>query len=100
MFDTLDIKFTHETGKINNKNVTVIALSTCGFCRRGLAFLRENNVDFSYVYVDLLTYDTKEKLKNELQTKFDKRVAFPFLIINDEISVVGFVEQEWKSLLL
>lgn len=93
-----DINFIKEDGKIAQNDLTVFALSTCGFCRRGLNFLRENSVKFKYVYIDKLEYEKKQKLKENLQKKFNKRVAFPFLVCNDEKAIVGFVRSDWEEI--
>ena len=96
MYD--DIKFIEEDGKIATNELTVFALSTCGFCRRAMNFLRENEVKFRYVYIDKIDYEKKSKLKKELQEKFNKRVAFPFLVCNDEKAIVGFVKSDWEEI--
>ena len=93
-----DIDFVEEDGKITINELTVFALSTCGFCRRGMNFLRENKVKFRYVYIDKMKYERKSKLKKDLQEKFNKRVAFPFLVCNDEKAIVGFVKSDWEEI--
>ena len=93
-----DITFIEEDGKIATNELTVFALSTCGFCRRGLNFLKENEVKFRYVYIDKMDdLEKKSKLKKDLQEKFNKRVAFPFLVCNDNKACVGFIESEWRE---
>ena len=92
------ISFIEEDGKIATNDLTVFALSTCGFCRRGLNFLRENDVKFRYVYVDKIDIEKKSKLKEGLSKKFKRRVAFPFLVCNDEKAVVGFVRSDWEEI--
>ena len=93
-----DITFIEEDGKIATNELTVFALSTCGFCRRGINFLRENEMKFRYVYIDKIDFEKKSKLKKELQEKFNKRVAFPFLVCNDEKAIVGFVKSDWEDI--
>lgn len=95
-----DIEFTAEDGTVNKNDVTVFALSTCGFCKRGLQFLRDNQVKFKYVYVDKIPYERKQKLKDDLKEKFEKRVAFPYVVVNDEVALVGFLQKEWESNIL
>lgn len=92
-----DINFIEEDGKIATNELTVFALSTCGFCRRGINFLRENEVKFRYVYIDKMDFEKKSILKKDLQEKFNKRIAFPFLVCNDDKACVGFVESEWRK---
>ena len=94
-----EIEFTHEAGEKKGCKITVYALSTCGFCKRALAFLCDNSVDFSYVYVDKLDRETKDDVIKKLKERFDRRVAFPFLIIDDEECMVGFNTEKYENLL-
>ena len=74
------------------------ALSTCGFCKRALAFLRENSIDFLYTFVDKLEKKVVGDLREELMKKSDSQhVAYPFLISDDEKFLVGFDEEEYKA---
>lgn len=93
------IQFTNENGTHDAHDVVVYALSTCGFCKRGLAFLRSNSVKFRYVYVDLLDNDAKQELKDSLSKKFNDRIAYPFIVVDDVKSCVGFTEEKWKEML-
>jgi len=95
MFDNID--FVYEDGTVGSKEVTVFALSTCGFCRKGLDYLREKSVKFRYIYIDKLDVAVKNDLKAQLQEYYNKRVAFPFLTINNSTALVGFVEKEWAD---
>ena len=95
-----DIPFTYEDGEVNNKEISVFALSTCGFCRRGIQFLKNNKVKFRYVYIDKMPYEEKQQLKKQLQEKFQKRVAFPFVVVNDEEALVGFIKRQWEEKIL
>jgi glutaredoxin-like protein NrdH len=95
MFDYLE--YTHEEGTVRDRNVTVYALSTCGFCRRGLQFLRDHSIDFSFVYVDDLPIEVKTKVKKELHSQYKKDVSFPFVVIDDKDTLVGFIEPDWKQ---
>ncbi|MHA1821395.1 MAG: ferredoxin-thioredoxin reductase catalytic domain-containing protein [Promethearchaeota archaeon] len=93
MFDF--ITYNEEDGEDIGHDITVYALSTCGFCRRGLAFLRDHNIKFRYIYVDKIEYETKRKIKALLREKFQKRVAFPYMVVDEEFVIVGFTEKEW-----
>lgn len=91
------VQYVTEAGDQKGHEVTVYALSTCGFCRRGLQFLRDNKIAFKYVYVDQLEYDLKQQIKDELQTKYDARVVFPYMVLDSKEVVTGFVEDKWKE---
>lgn len=93
------INFTEETGRDVGKEVIVIALSTCGFCKKALRYLRENNIAFKYVYFDDLEREEKDTLREELRSNFNERLAFPFLILDRKKAHVGFNEEDWNRLL-
>ena len=98
MSDELD--FVYIDGENIPGDITVYALSTCGFCKRALEFLQKNSIKFRYIYVDKLPLDMKTKIKSELRNKSGKNVAFPFMVIDDKKYLVGFVENDWKRELL
>ena len=91
------LEFTTEKGTKSNHKVTIFALSTCGFCKACLKFLKDNKVTFKYVYYDLLDQDTKDAIKGELNEKFKERIMFPFVIIDENKVVVGYKEDEIKK---
>jgi len=95
----LDLKFTHITGRRNSCKITVYALSTCGFCRRALNFLKENGVEFDYIYVDLLPLNVQDELVEKLEKEFNKHVAFPFLIVDGKECYIGFNPEKYQQLL-
>ena len=95
MIETLT--FTQEEGDTRFEDVTVYALSTCGFCRKALDFLRNNSIKFRYLYVDELEPDVKQELKDYLKKRYKKRVSFPYLVIDDKEIIVGFIDQEWED---
>jgi glutaredoxin-like protein NrdH len=70
--------------------VKAFTLSTCVHCRRAKQFLRQNNVDFEYVDVDLLEGDEKTEVLKEIY-KLTKGYSFPVIIIGDCV-LVGFNE--------
>ena len=95
MIETLE--YTVVDGENKKHDVKVYALSTCGFCRKGLKYLREKSVKHQYIHIDQLDYEVKQKVKGELKEKFNKRIAFPLLVVDDKEALVGFTESEWKS---
>ncbi len=94
-----DVEFTVEKGTRQDHDLTVYALSTCGFCKRALKFLRDNSIAFKYVYIDQIPFDVKQRVKNELKDKYDRSVYFPFLVIDGKDALVGFTEDEWRTAL-
>jgi len=96
-----NLEFTRVEGEKNPCDTQVYALSTCGFCRRALAFLRDNKITFRYIYVDQLSYDLRQKIKRDLLGKFEERIGFPFTVIDGGKKVlVGFTETKYKEAFL
>ncbi|NMC03821.1 MAG: glutaredoxin family protein [Candidatus Lokiarchaeota archaeon] len=90
-----NVTFTEEAGTIAKHDVVVFALSTCGFCKSCLKFLHDKGVKFKYVYYDLLDTDVKAAVKDELTKKYNERIMFPFVVIDDgKHVVVGFKEDQ------
>ncbi|MHA1410876.1 MAG: glutaredoxin family protein, partial [Candidatus Odinarchaeia archaeon] len=93
------IEFTHEPGEKKSCVVKVYALSTCGFCRRALEYLRNHSVNFHYVYVDKLPHDAQDELIAELEEKHNTTVGFPFLVLDDKKCYVGFNFDKYQKIL-
>ncbi|NHK30609.1 MAG: glutaredoxin family protein [Asgard group archaeon] len=93
-----DLDFIKEEGEKNPCDIQVYALSTCGFCKRALEFLRNNKITFRYLYMDKQSTDVRQKIKRDLLQKFDERIAFPYVVVDDGDKIlVGFTEQKWKE---
>jgi len=92
------IEFIHVPGNNKIHNVILYALSTCVFCKQALNFLKENSIDFRYVFVDQLEKKVVGDLREELKKKSGRRhIAYPFLIEDDEKILVGFIEKKYKA---
>jgi glutaredoxin len=79
-------------------SISLYALSTCGWCAKTKALLKELGVEHSYVYVDLLQGDELEEAI-QLVERFNPNGSFPTLVINDKKVIVGFKEQEIREAL-
>ena len=97
MFDYLD--FNRVEGENTDKDLKLIALSTCSFCQRAKAYLAEKNIEYSYVDMDALDPEVKKKVRTEFKDKFKNRITFPALIINDSDVLTGFIRFNWKNTL-
>ncbi|WP_158084076.1 glutaredoxin family protein [Marispirochaeta aestuarii] len=96
MFDYVD--FQHREGSIKDRELKLFALSTCGFCKKAMAFLEENNLDYEYIFVDLIDSEVKNKIKADFEKRFEKKMLFPTLIVDDEEFLVGFIKFYWQKL--
>jgi glutaredoxin-like protein NrdH len=89
--------FVHVKGKAKGR-VTLYALSTCVWCQKTKRLLTELGVDFSYVFVDQLQGDERERILNELSHHNAMR-SFPTLVINDKMTIIGFQERRIREVL-
>ncbi len=87
--------FNHIDGK-NRGEITLYALSTCGWCEKTKNLLRELGVAFDFTYVDLLEGKEQDAAMAQVE-KWNPSGSFPTLIINNRRSIVGFREQEIRE---
>jgi glutaredoxin-like protein NrdH len=91
-----------QTVKVQGKNgkhrVLLYALSTCGWCKKGKQLLRENDIEFEYVDVDLCSDEDYEKIREDIQNR-GGRFSFPTIIIDDTILITGFKENQIRETL-
>ncbi|HTX61493.1 MAG TPA: glutaredoxin family protein [Methanobacterium sp.] len=71
--------------------VKLFALSTCGWCKKTRSLLEELNVEYNYIYVDLLDGEERNEIVEEVK-KYNSQLSFPTLVINGEKTIVGFNE--------
>lgn len=64
-----------QTVKVPRRNkkhkILVYALSTCGWCKRAKQFLKDNDVDYEYIDVDLCNLEDKQKIFKEIKSRWD-----------------------------
>ncbi len=100
MADILDsVEFQHEDGTDTGKEILVLALSTCAFCKRAMSFLRNQGLAYEYVFLDQIDPDLKRKVKDELRSRYESLPIFPVLVYNREKALSGFTEKEWRTIL-
>jgi len=81
----------------NKGNVTLYAISTCGWCKKTKRLLNDLNVAYDYVDVDLLNQDEKGKMKEKVR-QCNPQLSYPTFKINGEC-ILGFKEPEIKEAL-
>lgn len=86
------------SGKNNKHQILVYALSTCGWCKRAKQFLKDNDVEYEYVDIDLINNDDKEKIKQDITTRGGP-LAYPTLIIDNKILMTGAPQERLKEIL-
>jgi len=92
------MQFSKVEGEKKSHKVIVYALSTCVWCKMTKQFLKDNNVEFEYVDVDLCSEEDKEKIRQEIQNKGGS-LSYPTTIIDDKTVVTGFRKDLLKVVL-
>jgi glutaredoxin len=80
----------------NKGKVVLFALSTCGWCKKTRMLLEDMEVEYEYIYVDLLEGDERQEIIERLK-KWNPKLSFPTLVLNDEKTIVGFNEDEVRE---
>jgi glutaredoxin-like protein NrdH len=83
---------------IDKGKVMLYTLSTCVWCKRTKALLKDIGVAYDYIDVDLLSSDEEEAVMKEIM-KFNPSCNFPTMVINDKKCIVGFKEDEIREAL-
>jgi glutaredoxin-like protein NrdH len=83
-------------GKDKGK-VVLYALSTCGWCKKTKALLRDLDAAYSYIDVDQLEGEEKSQVMDEV-AKWNPACSFPTLVINGKC-IVGFKDDQIKEAL-
>lgn len=88
---------TKVSGKQNKHDVLVYALSTCGWCRMAKQLLKDKEVTYDYVDVDLCNQEDKDAIKDEIVRRGGD-LSFPVIIVDGKVLISGFdrerIEQE------
>ncbi len=87
---------THITGR-DCGPVKLFTLSTCVWCKKTKALLKDMDVAYEYVDVDLLQGPERETVLDELKT-FNPRCSFPSLVLKDAC-IVGYQEERIREAL-
>lgn len=94
-----ELNYETRSGARGDRSITVYALSTCGYCKKALAFLDENGFSYRFIHVDLIPLETKNEIKATLKARFNENVAFPFAVIDEKTHLVGFILPDWEKTL-
>jgi glutaredoxin-like protein NrdH len=79
--------------------VKMYTISTCGFCKAAKAFLREHDIPFEFIDVDILDREEKRRVLREAREIAGMdRISFPTIVIGDTV-IVGFKEYELRKAL-
>lgn len=90
--------FSKVQGKKNQHKVIVYALSTCVWCKMTKQYLKDNEVEFEYIDVDLCEPDEKEEVRQRILNKGGS-LSYPTTIVDDKKLITGFRKDLLKEAL-
>ena len=83
------MQFSKVSGQRRQHKVVVYALSTCAWCRMTKQFLKDNDVEYEYIDVDLCQEEDKQKIREHIQSKGGP-LSYPTIIVDDNVLITGF----------
>jgi glutaredoxin-like protein NrdH len=92
------MQFSKVSGKKSAHKVTLFTLSTCVWCKLTKEFLKENNVEYEYIDVDLTNEEDRQQIHETIQSK-GGNLSYPTTIVDDKIVITGFRKDQLKEAL-
>ncbi len=92
------MKISKVSGNKNKHKVMLYALSTCVWCKMTKQYLKDNDVEYEYVDVDLCTEEDKEKIRQHIMSKGGS-LSYPSTIVDDQLLITGFRKDKLKEAL-
>jgi len=89
------MNFIHQEG-IDRGKVLLFTLSTCIWCRKTKRLLEELKVAYDYIDMDLLEENEQQEADRVLE-RWNPRLSYPTLVINDEEVILGFKEDQIRA---
>ena len=83
------MQFSKVSGQKRQHKVVVYALSTCAWCKMTKQFLKDNDVEYEYIDVDLCQEEDKQKIREHIQSKGGP-LSYPTIIVDDNVLITGF----------
>jgi len=61
-------------------------------------FLKDNNIEYEYIDVDLCDEEDKVKIRQHIQSK-GGNLSYPTIIVDDNVLITGFRKDKLKEVL-
>ena len=90
--------FSKVQGKKNEHKVVIYALSTCVWCKMTKQFLKDNDITYEFIDVDVCEPEEKEQIHQQIQSK-GGTLNYPTIIVDDKKLIEGFRKDKLKEAL-
>lgn len=90
--------FEKVSGKNDKHDVRAYTISTCPWCKKTKKLLKELDVEYRYVDIDLLSGEEKKEIKEEL-AEYNPVRNVPTLVIDKDEVIRGFKEEKIREAL-
>ena len=92
------MQFSTVSGQKKRHKVVLYALSTCAWCKMTKQFLKDNDVEYDYIDVDLCEEEDKQKIREHIQSEGGP-LSYPTIIIDDNVLITGLRKDKLKEAL-
>jgi len=83
------MKTSRVEGKNSKHRVLVYAISTCAWCKMTKKYLKDMDIAYEYVDVDLTSDDDHEKIRDDIVRRGGEP-NYPVVIVDDKTLITGF----------
>ncbi len=89
----------HAEADKSHHKVLLYALSTCVWCKKVKRLLNEIGIEYDFVDYDLLDGEERRKIEKAI-ARWNPKLSFPVLVIDDDTCVLGYDEVKIKEALV
>jgi glutaredoxin-like protein NrdH len=88
-------------GENKEHDVVVYSLSSCIPCKKAMGLLESMGVEYEYIHLDTVDPEERSEAMVEIGELLPGRgiqLAYPIIVIDDLISIIGFSERKLRKL--
>ncbi|MHA1191526.1 MAG: glutaredoxin family protein [Promethearchaeota archaeon] len=91
--------FNKVDGKNDSHDVSIFSLSTCMWCKKCKAYLKDRDIKYKYIDLDSVSSKQKSEILEYLREKYKPdRISYPFLVCDDKF-VVGYDPNKYEEIM-